>query len=258
MDILERIVVSTKKRVEAAKEKEPLQSLKERAKRESSDFIFERALKKPGLSFICEIKKASPSKGVISQELSPSEVARAYADAGADAVSVLTEPEFFQGSNEYLSQASRAVELPILRKDFIVDEYQIYEAKAIGASAVLLIASLLSTARIAEYVEISDSLGLSALLETRTAAEIASAVSAGARIIGVNNRNLKSFKVDIGIGIRLRELVPPDKIFVSESGIKTVEDIRVLKRNAVDAVLIGETLMVAEDKKAVLAAFRDA
>ena len=213
---------------------------------------FKAALSKPGVSFICEVKKASPSKGIIAQDFPYVEIARQYQEAGADAVSVLTEPEFFLGADRYLEEIHREIELPLLRKDFIVDEYQIYEAKVLGASAVLLICSLMDMEKLKRYMGICGSLGLSSLAEAHTDREVAMAAEAGADIIGINNRNLETFEVDFTNALRLRKLVDRGTIFVAESGIRTPEDIELLAENQVDAVLVGETLMRAPDKKRAL------
>jgi len=211
---------------------------------------FKAALSKPGVSFICEVKKASPSKGLIAPDFPYVEIARQYQEAGADAVSVLTEPEFFLGADRYLEEIHREIELPLLRKDFIVDEYQIYEAKVLGASAVLLICSLMDMEKLKRYMGICGSLGLSSLAEAHTDREVA--MAAGADIIGINNRNLETFEVDFTNALRLRKLVDRGTIFVAESGIRTPEDIELLAENQVDAVLVGETLMRAPDKKRAL------
>ena len=212
---------------------------------------FERALGAPGdIHFICECKKASPSKGLIAPEFPYLEIAKQYEAAGASAISVLTEPKWFLGSDDYLRAIAAEVQTPCLRKDFTVDPYMIYEAKLLGASAVLLICALLDTKTLASYIEIADSLGLSSLVEAHDEAEVASAAAAGARIIGVNNRNLKDFTVDIHNSIRLRERAPAGTIFVAESGIRTPEDVENLRRNGVNAVLIGEQLMRATSPKA--------
>lgn len=213
---------------------------------------FKAALSKPGVSFICEVKKASPSKGLIAPDFPYVEIARQYQEAGADAVSVLTEPEFFLGADRYLEEIHREIELPLLRKDFIVDEYQIYEAKVLGASAVLLICSLMDMEKLKRYMGICGSLGLSSLAEAHTDREVAMAGEAGADIIGINNRNLETFEVDFTNALRLRKLVDRGTIFVAESGIRTPEDIELLAENQVDAVLVGETLMRAPDKKRAL------
>ncbi len=214
-------------------------------------FRFERALAEPGdIHFICECKKASPSKGLIAPDFPYREIAKQYEAAGASAISVLTEPKWFLGSDEYLREIAAEVQTPCLRKDFTVDPYMIYEAKLLGASAVLLICALLDTKTLASYIEIADALGLSALVEAHDEAEVASAVAAGARIIGVNNRNLKDFTVDIHNSIRLREHASADTIFVAESGIRTPEDVETLRQNGVHAVLIGEQLMRAISPKA--------
>lgn len=213
---------------------------------------FKAALSKPGVSFICEVKKASPSKGLIAPDFPYVEIARQYQEAGADAVSVLTEPEFFLGADRYLEEIHREIELPLLRKDFIVDEYQIYEAKVLGASAVLLICSLMDMEKLKRYMGICGSLGLSSLAEAHTDREVAMAAEAGSDIIGINNRNLETFEVDFTNALRLRKLVDRGTIFVAESGIRTPEDIELLAENQVDAVLVGETLMRAPDKKRAL------
>lgn len=213
------------------------------------DFLFEKALQSEELSFICEIKKASPSKGIIDETFPYIDIAKEYEKAGAACISVLTEPDYFLGNDRYLKAVSEVVSIPVLRKDFTIDPYQIYEAKCLGASAVLLICALLDTNTLEEYIYIADRLGLSALVEAHTKEEVERALDAGARIIGVNNRDLKTFKVDIETSIKLREAVPKDKIYVSESGIKSANDIKNLRNNKVDAVLIGETFMRSPDKK---------
>lgn len=213
---------------------------------------FKAALSKPGVSFICEVKKASPSKGLIAPDFPYVEIARQYQEAGADAVSVLTEPEFFLGADRYLEEIHGEIDLPLLRKDFTVDEYQIYEAKVLGASAVLLICSLMDMEKLKRYMGICGSLGLSSLAEAHTDREVAMAAEAGADIIGINNRNLETFEVDFTNALRLRKLVDRGTIFVAESGIRTPEDIELLAENQVDAVLVGETLMRAPDKKRAL------
>ena len=221
------------------------------------DFAFERALSEGNeIHFICECKKASPSKGLIAPHFPYLDIAREYEAAGASAISVLTEPKWFLGSLDYLQEIAGEVKIPCLRKDFTVDPYMIYEAKTAGASAILLIAALLDTQTIEGYLQIADQLGLSAIVEAHDEAEVASAVAAGARIIGVNNRNLKDFTVDIRNSIRLRSLAPSDVIFVAESGIRTPEDVETLRQNGVNAVLIGEQLMRAEGPGRELARLR--
>ncbi len=252
--ILDIIAAAAKKRVDAAKEIKPLEELYEQAlSMPKGNNAFETALKKDGISFICEVKKASPSKGLIAPDFPYLDIAREYEEAGADAVSVLTEPEFFLGSDAYLTKIRASISLPLLRKDFTVDEYQLYEAKAIGANAVLLICALLDKQMLKKYIGICDTLGLSALVEAHTGAEVKSSLDAGARIVGVNNRNLKTFEVDPETCIRLRPLVPNDIIFVAESGISSREDIVRLRDAGVNAVLIGETLMRSSDKRSALA-----
>lgn len=220
------------------------------------EFEFEKALKKEGMSFICECKKASPSKGVIAKDFPYLEIAKDYEKAGADCISVLTEPKWFLGNADYLKEIASEVSIPCLRKDFTVDDYMIYEAKLLGASAVLLICSILTENQIKEYINVCDTLGLSALVEAHDEEEIKMALNAGARIIGVNNRNLKDFSVDTDNSKHLRELVPSDVVFVSESGVSTAEDVKALYDIGTDAVLIGETLMRANDKTAKLKELR--
>ena len=210
------------------------------------------------MSFICEVKKASPSKGLIAPDFPYVDIAKDYEAAGASAISVLTEPEYFLGSNEYLKEIRRHVSVPLLRKDFTVDPYQIFEAKVIGASAVLLICALLDTETLRTGIHLCDSLGMSALVEAHDEEEIKSALRAGARIIGVNNRNLKTFSVDFSNSIRLRSLVPDDVLFIAESGVKSADDIRLLHEAGVDGVLIGETLMRSADKKKILDSWKQA
>lgn len=216
------------------------------------NFEFEKALLTDELSFICEVKKASPSKGIIAENFPYLDIAREYEKAGASAISCLTEPKWFLGSDEYLRAIANEVSIPVLRKDFTVCEYQIYEAKLLGASAVLLICALLDTQTINDYITICDTLGMSALVEAHDEAEVRSAVKAGARVIGVNNRNLKDFSVDVNNSTRFRAMIPNNIAFVSESGISTHEDIKVLLDNKTNAVLIGETFMRADNKKQML------
>lgn len=257
MTILEQLAEYTRKRVAEAKETVSLEDMKRMAlSMPKGTFAFEKALKKPEISFICECKKASPSKGVIAEEFPYEKIALDYEDAGADAISVLTEPKWFLGKNEYLQEISQMVSIPCLRKDFTVDEYMIYEAKVIGASAVLLICAILTQKELRDYIKICDSLGLSALVEVHDEKEVQVAVNAGARVIGVNNRNLKDFTVDAENSRRLRSLVPEDILFVAESAVKTRADIEALQEIGVDAVLIGEAMMRAEDKKEKLKELR--
>ena len=216
------------------------------------NFAFENALKKPDISFICECKKASPSKGLIAPDFPYLQIAMDYEAAGADAISVLTEPKWFLGSDEYLREISSAVSVPCLRKDFTVDEYMIYEAKLLGASGVLLICAILSPSRLGEYISLCDELGISALVEAHDENEINMALNAGARVIGVNNRNLRDFTVDTSNSARLRSLIPSDVLFVSESGVSSAEDVDLLRKIGADAALVGETLMRSHDKGAKL------
>lgn len=257
MTILDELAASAKKRVDEAKKSCSADDLRQRAfELAKGGFEFERALRKDDIAFICECKKASPSKGLIAPDFPYLEIASDYEAAGADCISVLTEPSRFLGSDSYLKEIAETVSIPCLRKDFTVDEYMIYEAKLLGAKAVLLICSILSEKQISEYIKICDTLGLSALVEAHDEDEIKAALKAGARIIGVNNRNLKDFSVDTGNSARMRELVPRDIIFVSESGVSSADDVRRLRDIGADAVLIGETLMRAGDKAAKLAELR--
>lgn len=257
MTILGQLADYARDRVERAKAQKPLEVIRRQARLlPKGSFAFETALKKPEISFICECKKASPSKGLIAPDFPYLEIARAYEAAGADCISVLTEPKWFLGSDAYLQTIAEAVSIPCLRKDFTVDEYMIYEAKLLGASAVLLIVSILSARQIREYLDICEELGLSALVEVHDEQEVRTALDAGARIVGVNNRNLRDFTVDTGNSRRLRRLIPPEVLFVSESGVSCAEEVRQLRAIGADGVLIGETLMRAPDKKAKLAELR--
>lgn len=257
MTILDQLAEHARERVEIAKQSVPPAQLKQQAlSAPKGDFAFEKALKKPGMAFICECKKASPSKGLIAPDFPYVQIAKAYEAAGADCISVLTEPKWFLGSDAYLKEIADAVSIPCLRKDFVVDEYMIYEAKMIGAAAVLLICSILSEEAIKAYIAICDNLGLSALVEAHDKEEIAMALRAGARIIGVNNRNLKDFSVDTDNSRKLRALIPHEVLFVSESGVKTATDVAALDAIGADAVLIGETLMKAADKRQKLSELR--
>ena len=257
--MLDEIVEKTRERVEMAKGILPPEELKREVSlmEVSDEFPFKRALAEDGISIIAEVKKASPSKGLIAGDFDYVKIAKEYEEAGASAISVLTEPYFFQGSDDYLKEISENVAVPLLRKDFVVDEYMIWEAKLLGASAVLLIVSILDIVSLKKYLDLAHDLGLSAIVETHDADEIMRAMTVGAEIIGVNNRNLKDFTVDIENSISLRRCVSSDVIFISESGIKTPEDVTRLKENDVDAVLIGETLMKCDDKKAMISELKN-
>ena len=259
MNILEQLAAHAKERVALAEQACPLEIIRQKASRmEKGDGSFEKALRRPGLSFICECKKASPSRGVIAENFPYLQIAREYEEAGADAISVLTEPKWFLGSDRYLREIAETVSLPCLRKDFTVDEYMIYEAKLLGASAVLLICSILSSRQLREYLQVCETLGLSALVETHDEGEVDMALEAEARIIGVNNRNLRDFSVDTENSRRLREQIPAEVLFVSESGVKTAADAAALREIGADAVLVGEAMMRAKDKRAMLAELRGA
>ena len=253
--ILDKIVAATEKRVRDAKANLPLSELQQQVERMpiTKEFPFEQALQELDFNFICEVKKASPSKGIIAEEFPYLEIANDYEMAGAAAISVLTEPDFFLGSPQYLQEIVEAVHIPVLRKDFIIDEYQIYEAKLWGASAILLIAAILDDDTMRRFHELADSLGLSCLVEAHDETEVLRAVSIGARIIGVNNRNLKDFTVDVNNSIRLCNLVDDSVIFVSESGLDTAADIQCLRDNDIHAALMGESFMRSTDKVAKLA-----
>lgn len=253
MTILDQLAEHARVRVEEAKKLKSLEEVRAQALAlPKGNFEFEKALKKEDIAFICECKKASPSKGLIAPDFPYLDIAKSYEAAGADCISVLTEPKWFLGSDRYLKEITENVTIPCIRKDFTVDEYMIYEAKLLGAKAVLLICSILDQKTIKAYIKICDTLGMSALVETHDDAEVEMAIEAGARIIGVNNRNLKDFTVDTENSKRLRKKVPEHVIFVAESGVSCAEDIMELREAGTDAVLVGETLMRAADKKAKL------
>ena len=258
--ILDTIADYARERVAADKAAVPSEAMADMARHDppAHGVAFEQALRKTCMSFICEVKRASPSKGLIAPDFPYLDIARAYESAGADCLSCLTEPKWFLGSDGIFREIRKAVALPMLRKDFVVDAYQIDQAKVMGADAVLLICSLLDTAAIARHLERCDALGLAALVEVHDAAEIASAVAAGARIIGVNNRNLKDFSVDFDNAARLRDRLPPGTVYVAESGVTGPASVAVLKAIGADAALIGEALMRAPDKAAMLRALREA
>ena len=257
MTILDELAAYARERVAREKENISLSELRRMALASpKGSFAFENALKTDDIAFICECKKASPSKGLIAPKFPYLQIAREYEAAGADCISVLTEPKWFLGSNYYLKEIAENVKIPCLRKDFTVDEYMIYEAKLLGASAILLIAAILSQEQLSEYIEICDGLGLSALVEAHDEAEAIAAINAGARVIGVNNRNLKDFSVDTENSRRLRGMIPASVLFVSESGVRTAEDVQALRDIGADAVLIGETLMKAQDKRQKLTELR--
>ena len=252
--ILDTLVAASRQRAAKLINKYGLNALRREAEAmPKTNRGFAGALQQNGMSFICEVKKASPSKGLIAKDFNPVQQAKEYEAAGAAAISCLTEPNYFLGSNEYLMQIAKNVGLPVLRKDFTVSPAQIYEAKIIGADAVLLITSLLDAGELKEYLAIAKSLGLDVLTEVHDEAELAAALNAGAKIIGVNNRNLRDFTVDLTTSIRLKKLVPPGITFVAESGIKTRSDVAHLEAAGADAVLIGETLMRSGNVRATLA-----
>lgn len=258
MNILEEIAARTRERIARAKEELPLPELRREAERTgiADGFRFEQALRAPGISFICEVKKASPSKGLIAPDFPYLQIAQEYEQAGAAAISCLTEPFYFQGSDAYLREIAQTVRIPVLRKDFTIDEYMIYQAKALGAEAVLLICAILDDGALLAYGQLAHELGLSAIVEAHTEEEVERAMKAEAKIVGVNNRDLKTFQVDLDTSARYRRMVPPDILFVSESGVRNAQDIERLACNGTNAVLIGETLMRAADKKAMLRELR--
>lgn len=248
--ILDKIIEATKIRVAQEKQVDSPESVKAAALALPADtgFPFEAALRQQDFNFICEVKKASPSKGIIAEHFPYLEIAKEYEVAGAAAISVLTEPDFFKGDKTYLQEIASTVKIPVLRKDFIIDEYQIYQAKVWGASAILLICACLDVPTLTKFRELADSLGLSSLVEAHDEHEVQMAIDCGARIIGVNNRNLKDFTVDVQNSVRLRNLVQDDVIFVSESGLETPEDIQVLRDNNIGVALMGETFMRSPNK----------
>ena len=270
MNILEEIAGKTRERIEEEKRRcspaemkglaeELLRSKKHGgagaltgADNAAAGGCFYRALAAPGMSYICEVKKASPSKGLIAPDFPYLEIAKEYEAAGASAISCLTEPFYFRGADQYLKEITGSARIPVLRKDFTVDEYMIYQAKTLGASAVLLICAILDKVQLRDYRQLAESLGLDALVEAHDETEVEMALDVGAKIVGVNNRDLKTFQVDMQNSIRLRNLAPREVLFVSESGIKGPEEISILREHQVDAVLIGETLMRSTDKKAEL------
>ena len=255
-NILEEIAARTRERI--AKEKSDISvselenRIQEVNKNAGKRITFLQALQKDGMSYICEVKKASPSKGLIAPDFPYLAIAKEYEQAGASAISCLTEPFYFQGADQYLREISAAVQIPVLRKDFTVDEYMIYQAKSLGASAVLLICAILDDGELRAYRQLAKELGLDALIEAHDEYEVDRVLNLGAEIVGVNNRDLRTFQVDMNNSIRLRKMAPDNVVFVSESGIRTPEDIRILYENKVDGVLIGETLMRSPDKKAAL------
>ena len=255
-NILEEIAARTRERIAKEKSRISVSELENRIqevnKNARQKITFLQALQKDGMSYICEVKKASPSKGLIAPDFPYLAIAKEYEQAGASAISCLTEPFYFQGADQYLREISAAVQIPVLRKDFTVDEYMIYQAKSLGASAVLLICAILDDGELRAYRQLAKELGLDALIEAHDEYEVDRVLNLGAEIVGVNNRDLRTFQVDMNNSICLRKMAPDNVVFVSESGIRTPEDIRILYENKVDGVLIGETLMRSPDKKAAL------
>jgi indole-3-glycerol phosphate synthase len=260
MNILDKLAESSARRLATDKERLPLEELRARCgvlhRGDATGASFEEALRRPGISFICEVKKASPSKGIISEDFPYLDIAMDYEAAGADCVSVLTEREYFLGSDRHLSEIARAISVPVLRKDFTVDPYQIYQAALLGARAVLLICAILTREQLREWIALAGRLDMTALVEVHDRWELETALSAGARIVGANNRDLKTFSVDINNSIRLRDLTPPEILFVAESGINSRADIVLLEKSGADAVLVGESLMRSPNRKAALRCLR--
>lgn len=257
MTILDELAAYAKLRVQTKKQTRPLRDLQEAAEQEpQGDFAFAKALAKDGLSFICECKKASPSKGLIAPDFPYVKIAKEYEAAGADCISVLTEPKWFLGQDQYLAEITKTVKIPCLRKDFTIDEYMLYEAKLLGAGAVLLICALSTDKQLQYYLQVCDKLGLSALVEAHDEEEVKRAIAVGAKIIGVNNRNLKDFSVDTKNSAKLRALIPSSVLYVSESGIKTKADVEAVKNMGADGVLIGEALMRSGNIAQTLAELR--
>lgn len=256
--ILDELAEYAEERVRADKEKISLEEMKNKAMLlPKGDFCFEKALKKRRGAAICEVKKASPSKGVISEDFPYLEIAKEYEKIGADCISCLTEPKWFMGSDEIFAKIRKEVSLPMIRKDFTVDEYQIYQAKVMGADAVLLICAILNENKLREYLSICNTLGITALVEAHDKSEIETAVKIGARVIGVNNRNLKDFTVNFNNAASLREFIPKNVVYVAESGVQTPDDGASLIKSGADAVLIGEALMRSEDKGEFLKKMRE-
>ncbi|MBQ4178216.1 MAG: indole-3-glycerol phosphate synthase TrpC [Elusimicrobia bacterium] len=256
--ILDDIIAKQKTRIENEKKEKDIETLKQEVLSlpSSKNFFFENSLKNKDFAFICEIKKESPSKGVIVEDFPYTDIAQEYEKAGASAISVLTEPHFFKGNDKYLKDVADIVNIPVLRKDFIIDEYQIYQAKLIGADAVLLICAVLDESTLKNFINIATSLKLSCLVETHNEEEIKKALNCNAKIIGINNRDLKTFTVDINTSLKLRKFIPENKILISESGIKTAQDIKMLKDAGFNGALIGESMMLSKDKKQFLSELR--
>ena len=257
--IFDDIVIKQKERIAKEKKEKNIESLKLEVLNISlgEKFFFEESLRVKDFSFICEIQKASPSKGVIVEKFPYIDIAQEYETAGASAISVLTEPNFFKGNDKYLKDISGIVNIPVLRKDFIIDEYQIYQAKLIGADAILLICAILDETTLKNFLHLAKSLKLSCLVETHNEEEIKKTLNIGADIIGINNRDLKTFTVDINTSLKLRKLIPSNKILISESGIKTAEDIRILKDIGFNGALIGESMMLSDNKIEFLSKLRN-
>ncbi len=252
--ILDDIIAKQKERIKKEKDIKSFDVLKQEAENLpiSKNFFFEESLKSKDFAFICEIKKASPSKGIIVDDFPYTDIAQEYEKAGAAAISVLTEPHFFKGNDKFLNDVAEIVNIPVLRKDFIIDEYQIYQAKNIGADAILLICAILDEKTLKKFFNTATKLKLSCLVETHNEDEIKKALNSGAKIIGINNRDLKNFKVDINTSLKLKKYIPKDKIIISESGIKTAEDIKILKQSGFKGALIGESMMLSKNKQQFL------
>ena len=256
--ILDDLVTATKKRMAAEKRIYSLEELKQQSQKapmKNPQLIVDKLLE-PKLTFIAEIKKASPSKGVIVQDFPYLEIAQEYQANKIDMISVLTEPDYFQGNLKYLQQITQEVDLPVLRKDFTIDSYMIYQAKIAQASLILLIVAILSDGQLKDYLKLAKELGLAAIVEVHDETELKRALRAKSKIIGINNRNLKDFSVNFNNSLKLKKLIPADIPVIAESGIKTKTDIKLLKKAGINGVLIGETFMKAKNKAEIINDFK--
>jgi len=245
--ILNKIIEEKRKELKHSKSSASLKEIRKRIGDAGNNRGFKKSLENDSINIIAEIKKASPSKGIIREDFNPVEIAEIYQDHGAVAISVLTDKKYFQGDIEYLNQIRKNVSLPLLRKDFIIDEYQLYEAKAFGADAVLLIAAVLDKNQLTEYMELSKEIGLENLVEVHSFKDLEKAIYSEAEIIGINNRDLQTFEVSLKTTLEMAKEIPENKVIVSESGINSHDDILELQKNGVNAFLIGEALMREKD-----------
>jgi indole-3-glycerol phosphate synthase len=245
--MLDKIIAQKRQEIEQRKKESTINYLQQRIAQQKPTLDLALALKGDHIRLIAEVKQASPSRGMLIPNFNPIELAQTYAEGSAAAISVLTEENYFMGSIEHLAEIKEVVGLPLLRKDFIFDPYQVYESRAYGADALLLIAAILNQEQLKELVSLSDSLGLRCLVEVHNKGEVERAILSEAEIIGINNRDLNTFTIDITTTRRLRPLIPQERIVVSESGIKSKRDIEKLGKWGVDAVLVGEALVTASD-----------